>query len=134
MKFINSQVNLHPLQNTINLQFYSMYLPGSIESYIKPIVTGPPVIFQSCIRSITASRNYNFFDVAHEKCNTARIPERTTTTTEEPTTTTQELTTEGTSIDIETPTETYEQTTTDETTTGVEEVSGNSRNGSIFEY
>lgn len=94
-------------QNANNLQFYAMYLPMTVENYLRPVVGSPPLIFQSCIRGIQGSRNYEFFDTVYDKCSDAHAR---TTTPEPITTPTTEDETTTVSINSETTTEEFEET------------------------
>lgn len=93
-------------QNANNLQFYAMYLPMTVENYLRPVVGSPPLIFQSCIRGIQGSRNYEFFDTVYDKCSDAHA--RTTTPDTITTPATEYETTP--SINSETTTEESEET------------------------
>lgn len=107
-------------QNANNLAFYSAYLPITVESNLRPIVQGPPIIFQNCVRLIPTASLTKFDDV-FAKCK-AEVEDKTTTPTVDPTTTTRTTTT--------TTVEPFESTTEEQTTPDTETTPEESEYGS----
>lgn len=106
-------------QNVNNLAFYSAYLPVTVESNLRPLTQGSPLIFQNCISFISSS-TVGKFDEIYEKC-LAEVGEGATTTVTEETTdiwtdATTDAATDTTTI-FEMPTEETSGTTTEEALT-----------------